>query len=224
MKFPDQVNGFPVSTYSIGLPSGTLVILGPADPDAILDDPRTEQRFYAEDEHMPYWARPWAASRMLAEFIQHRPRGDGRHAVEIGCGLGLAGLAAAAWGWRVTLTDYDADALAFARASADLNGLTNVEFQRLDWRVCGFPGDVALLLAADVLFEQRWVDPVARFIAEHGGRGLALVSDPDRGTAAGFAAALAARGMSVQRYSRTAMDTDGQRAEGTIYEIAAAKR
>src|SRR5262249_44794793 len=134
MAPPPFIAKLPTRTYPIRIADRALTLLGPAQPDALLDDPDTERRFYAEDEFMPYWARPWAASLMLARFVCDGPAGDGRRAVELGCGLGLVGLAAALHGWRVTLTDYEPAALAFARASAELNGIAAVEFARLNWR------------------------------------------------------------------------------------------
>lgn len=227
MSPPQRIRGHPVRIYPINVAGRTLTLLGPADPDALLDDPRTEERFYAEDEHMPYWACPWAASVMLADFLAAgavRPtdaRAPAPTALEIGCGLGLAGLAAAMLGWRVTLSDYEDDALEFARASAALNELNNVDFRRLDWRAAHSLGAFDLILAADVLFERRWVEPVAAFVAANIGAGTALVSDPNRRTADGFEAALRAYGFHVAVHATRADDPDGTIVDGRIYRIAA---
>ncbi|MCK6485142.1 MAG: methyltransferase domain-containing protein [Phycisphaerae bacterium] len=227
MSPPQPIRGHPVRTYPINVAGRTLRLLGPADPDALLDDPRTETRFYAEDEHMPYWACPWAASVMLAHELAAggvqlpANRAQPPTALEIGCGLGLAGLAAAMLGWRVTLTDYEEDALEFARASAALNELNDVEFRRLDWRGAAPVGTFDLILAADVLFERRWVEPVAAFVAANIGEGAALVSDPNRRTADGFEAALRMLGLHVAIRATRADDPDGTIVDGRIYRIAA---
>ena len=250
--------------YRIPLPGRVLELLGPGDPDAILDEPETERRFHAEDEHLPYWARPWAASIMLAAHVMqhHRalppeysnPVGDegvaapaadvagsncgtpsawpagtarlsmpARRALDLGCGLGLAGLAAAAAGWRVLLTDYEPAALDFARASAEANGLAErTEFARLDWRTPPDPAGYGMLLGADVLFEARWVEPIAEIARRFAAAGAtALICDPNRRTAEGFADALSRRGVTPIRHAAVCVDFDNASVGGTLYEIRA---
>lgn len=213
--------------YRIPLANGVLNLLGPAQPDALLDDPETERRYHAEDEYMPYWARPWAASMMLAEFVLRAYRNvRERRALEVGCGLGLVGLAAAMAGWRVMLSDYEEAALAFACESAQHNGLKGLEFIRCDWRRMLMPeGPIApdafdLVLAADVLFESRWVHPIAELSAAFVASGATvLICDPNRRTAEGFPWALKDRRLEFSPVPVTCTDLDGKPAEGTIYQI-----
>ncbi len=185
-----------------------------------MDDPRTEERFHADDEHLPYWASPWPAAVMLAGFVVARPPRAGERVLEIGCGLGAAGLAAAITGRRVTLTDYDEDALAFAKASAELSGLNAVSFARLDWRDTAAPGRFDLILGADVLFERRWVAPIAAFLAANlADDAAALICDPNRSTAEGFTEALSGVGLAATIHGVSACDTDGRRVSGSVYDI-----
>ena len=212
--------GYAVTTYQVRLPAGPLAILGPADPDALLDDPRTEHRFYAENEHLPYWARLWPAAVMLAEHVERLALPTAETALEIGCGLGLAGLAAARRGWKTTVTDYDADALAFVRASAGLNGLLDaVQIEPRDWRDTRTARPVDLLLAADVLFEERWIEPIAEYAARCLTTGMALVADPNRRTAETFAAAVENKGLTCTTVETTTDQPDGDPVAGIIYVI-----
>jgi methylase of polypeptide subunit release factors len=87
-----------------------------------------------------------------------RPR---RSVLELGAGLGLVGLAAARRGYRVTLTDHDADALAFARETARVNGLAIPQTRVVDWRSPPLEVRMDRIVAADVLYESRHLEPVA---------------------------------------------------------------
>ena len=78
-----------------------------------------------------------------------------------------------------------------------------------------------LIIAADVLFEERWVEPIVKFLVANLGAGRALICDPDRRTAAGFASSLAAHGLSMRSHAATAHEPDGTLVHGTIYDIVA---
>jgi predicted nicotinamide N-methyase len=99
---------------------------------------------------MPYWAELWPAGLALAPVL---PAGlDGIRVVEIGCGLGVPSLVAASRGADVTAIDWAAEAVELLRENAARNGLA-LEACRADWR--SFAGCFDLVLAADVLYEQR---------------------------------------------------------------------
>ena len=85
-------------------------------------------------------------------------------ALELGCGLGLVGLVAAGLGWRVVVSDYDEDALAFALENARRAGVV-VETRVVDWRRSYPELRVGRILGADVLYEARNLEPVARLFA-----------------------------------------------------------
>jgi predicted nicotinamide N-methyase len=127
-----------------------LELLRPASPEALIDD-----EAFADDEFLPYWAELWPAALALAEAL---PSVAGRRVVELGCGLGLPSLVAAAKGATVTATDWSTDAIELLRENAARNGLV-VHAEVRDWRE---PWDERfdLLLAADVLYERRNVEPV----------------------------------------------------------------
>ncbi len=183
---------------TVELPGGPLRLARPRDPNALVDAVADLDA----DEKLPYWADVWPSALGLAEAIA---AGDvpvaGRATLELGAGLGLVSLAAARAGARSCLaTDWYAEALAYAAESARRNGLT-VETAPLDWRAPppGLRADV--VLAADVLYERRNAEPVARaleaLVAEGG---EAWIADPGRryvdeffGALAGWAATRASR-------------------------------
>jgi predicted nicotinamide N-methyase len=135
----------------------TLRLLRPSAPDELID----EQAF-EEDEFMPYWAELWPAATALASALPERL--DGVRVVELGCGLGLPSLVAAARGADVTALDWAAEAIALLRRNAERNGI-DLEAAVHDWREpLGRSFDLAL--AADVLYEQRNVEPVLERLQE----------------------------------------------------------
>jgi predicted nicotinamide N-methyase len=124
----------------------------PVAPEDLLDE-----EAFAADEFLPYWAELWPAAVALAEALPDRL--DGVRVIELGCGLGLPSLVAAARGADVVAIDWAEPAVALLRENAALNGLV-LQTAAHDWRR---PWDdrFDLALAADLLYEQRNVEPVA---------------------------------------------------------------
>lgn len=192
----------------------------PADMNALLDAEETHERF-RRDEYMPYWAQPWPSAVVLAEAVLQGPPGEGRPAIELGCGIGLSGIAAAMNGWSVTVTDYDTQAIAFARINAERSGVTLTGARLLDYRVPLERGDYDLVLASDLLYERRNVEPLARWIASAlRPGGTALVSDPNRSAAEGFPDALRGVGLDVHVQAVETRSPAGLLIRGRIWHVA----
>ena len=135
----------------------------------------------------------------LARWIAQSPPNRRGATLELGAGLGLPSLAAAARGDRVVATDYEPDALAFAAHNAAQNGLA-LAVEQIDYRAWPAAHHQAytVVLASDVLYEARAVDPVAdsvRQVLAPGGE--ALIADPGRPYLDRFLTALSARGLEV---------------------------
>ncbi len=133
-----------------------LDLLRPESPEALIDE-----EAFADDEFLPYWAELWPAALALAEAL---PEVAGLRVVELGCGLGVPSLVAATKGAQVTATDWAADAIRLLRENAARNGLT-VRALVHDWRE-PFGERFDLAIAADVLYEQRNVEPLLEHLAE----------------------------------------------------------
>ncbi len=84
--------------------------------------------------------------------------------LELGCGLGLPSLVAATYGAVVTATDWASDAIELLRRNAARNQLV-LRSEVRDWRE-PWDEEFDLVLAADVLYEQRNVEPVLSRIRE----------------------------------------------------------
>ena len=146
----------------------------PADAESLLDE-----EAFADDEYLPYWAERWASGVALAERVATLSL-DGDRVLELGCGLGLPSLVAARRAAEVVATDWSSEAIALLERNADRNGarLTAVV---ADWRepdafVQRDP--FGLVLAADVLYEARNVDPILALLDRLASP--ALVADPGR--------------------------------------------
>jgi predicted nicotinamide N-methyase len=198
----------------------TFLIDRPDDSDRLLDHPAIRSAF-AADEYLPYWADLWPAARMLAKAVLRETwPTPGLEALEIGCGLGLPGLAALRQGLRVTFSDYDATALRFAAANARLNGLDNFRLLQLDWRAPPINLRFPLVLASDLIYELRNVDPVVQLIKTVlTPGGLCLLTDQDRVPSYSLREALAGQGLTFTTKVMHAGEPGGRRVKGTLYRI-----
>jgi predicted nicotinamide N-methyase len=139
-----------LSSETLAVGGVELALLRPTSPDELIDEDA-----FADDEFLPYWAELWPASLALAEEL---PDVAGLRVVELGCGLAVPSLVAAARGAEVTATDWADDAIALVRENAARNGL-KLKAEVRDWRD---PWDARfdLVVAADVLYERRNVEPL----------------------------------------------------------------
>lgn len=128
----------------------------PVSPESLLDEDA-----FARDEFLPYWAELWPAALALAGSL---PAVAGLRVCELGCGLGLPSLVAAARGADVTATDWAPDAIALLRENAGRNAV-EVRAEVRDWRE-PWAARFDLVLAADVLYEQRNVEPLLARLGE----------------------------------------------------------
>jgi ETFB lysine methyltransferase len=199
----------------------TFTIERPAGLDKVFDHPAVRSA-YAADEYIPYWTDLWAASRMLAKVVLNEPWPEPKPRVlEVACGLGLAGIAALAKGLHVTFSDVDATAVKFAALNAKLNGFTNFSTRPIDLR--NPPDDLPydVILASDLLYEQRMVEPVVEFLnVALRPAGYALLTDPDRISARSFKWAAEQAGLVVRPSFVRAGEPGGERTKGTLYRVS----
>src|SRR6478735_8893869 len=141
----------------------TFLIDKPGGSDDLLLHPAVRAAF-AADEYLPYWADLWPAARMLAKAVLAEPWPAGLTALEVGCGLGLPGVAALARGLRVIFSDYDATAVRFAADNARLNGFENFVELVFDWRDPPADLRVDVVLASDLTYEARHVEPLVALV------------------------------------------------------------
>jgi predicted nicotinamide N-methyase len=147
----------------------------PSVPDELIDEAEFDR-----DERLPYWAEIWPSAIALARRLSKEDLA-GRRVVELGVGVGLPTLVALDRGAGVLATDYYAAALDFTRHNARQNGLPEPETVLLDWHDGPGAGAFDLVIAADVMYEERSTRSLARLLPgllKPGGE--ALFADPGR--------------------------------------------
>jgi predicted nicotinamide N-methyase len=200
----------------------TFVIERPGESDRLLENPAVRSAF-AADNYLPYWADLWPAARMLAKVILKEKWAPGLEALEIGCGLGLPGIAALSMGLRVIFTDCDATALRFAADNARINGFDDFRTLQLDWRHPPVDLRVPVVLASDLIYELRNVEPLVGLIKQIlRPDGFCLLTDQDRVPSQNLRDALSAQGLKFTTQAVRAGEPGGRRTKGTFYRITVA--
>ena len=143
-------------------------------------DDLIDEREFDEDDRLPYWAEIWPSAIALARRLSKEDLA-GRRVIELGVGVGLPSLVALDRGAGVLATDYYEAALDFTRHNARENGLPEPETALLNWHAGPGVGAFDLVLAADVMYEERSTRSLARLVPgllAPGGE--ALFADPGR--------------------------------------------
>ncbi len=176
-------------------------IFHPKAADALIDE-----EDFDLDERLPYWAAIWPSAIALAQHLSGRDL-SGKRVLELGCGVGLPSVVALDRGAEVTATDHYAIALDFTRQNAKNNTNRELATVHLDWHspTKEDVGKFDLVLAADVLYEQRNVPALTALIPDLLRlNGEALVSNPRSRDTPQFHEALKAKGFNHDTLSMTA--------------------
>lgn len=178
--------------YTILRPSDTDVLL-----DRVADDP---------EQNLPYWSEIWPSGVALADAIfLNQELVTGKHVFELGSGVGITVGAALEAGADVIATDYSSDALLLCRYNALVNAGTEPETLQLNWRQP--PGTLAdftdggfpVVLAADVLYEERDVEPLLTLLERLvSPNGFLWLAEPGRRVSQQFLATAESRGWTIQ--------------------------
>jgi predicted nicotinamide N-methyase len=202
----------PVQREQVLVEDRMFLIERPGDSDRVID--------LGAERYVPYWAELWPAARMLAKWIVKQSWPAGLHALEIGCGLGLPGMAALARGVRVTFSDYDATALYFASHNARLNQFEDFDTLQLDWRYPPEGLRYRVLLAADLIYEARSVEPLVELIEKLlAPDGVCLLTDLDRVPGRLLQEALTLQGLEYATQMVRSGEPGGRRLKGLLYRI-----
>jgi len=162
----------------------SLLVTRPADTDALLnqtvDDP---------EQNLPYWAELWPSGIALAAAIVECPDiVRGKDVLELGCGVGITAAIALAAGANLLATDYSWESLALTKITCLRYTGIEPRIMHLNWRqptadlLKGHPQGYPVVLAADVLYERRDIDPLLdlfdRIVAPEGELWLAEPGRP----------------------------------------------
>jgi predicted nicotinamide N-methyase len=189
----------PLRVDRVDLPGTTeaMLISRPVDYDRLIDDAAADP-----EQNMPYWAELWPSGVALAARIaQDSGIVRGRRVLELGCGLGVTAVAALRAGADLVVTDYSPEALALCSLNVHDQAGTQPRTLRVNWRDPGLTLHAAardgfpVVLAADVLYEGRDVDPLLALVEQVVAPGGELwLAEPGRRPAARFLEAIGARG------------------------------
>ncbi|MDO6682520.1 50S ribosomal protein L11 methyltransferase [Oceanobacter sp. 5_MG-2023] len=138
--------------------------------------PECINRPFAADEqlriaaHPAYWAVCWPGGLAMARYLlDHPAMVKGKTVLDIGCGSGLVAIAAAYAGAKqVIACDLDPQALIACRANMALNPRAQQQTELAlcsDFLQLGQLGQVDLVLAADLLYDQHNHGLLDKFIA-----------------------------------------------------------
>ena len=153
-------------TVSLPWSGGHVLVDRPADLDHLLDRAEGDP-----EQNLPYWVELWPSGIALADAIaRDAPAWTGLRVLEVGCGLGVTAATASRIGADLTVTDYAPEALALCRANAELNGVAAPRAINLNWRASApdagaeIEAPYPVVLAADILYEQRDIQPLLAFL------------------------------------------------------------
>ncbi len=155
--------------------------------DALVD--QVDDAAFAEDERLPYWAELWPSAIALSRFVlSHSGRFRNKSVLELGCGLGLTSLALTqARPARLLITDYEQDALDLSVENFLLNELTPPETAILDWREPQLTERFDVIVASDILYEERFFRPVIQLLNQLlKTDGTFILAEPGRPVAQSF--------------------------------------
>jgi len=156
------------------------------------------------DRQMPYWADIWPSGLALGSFaLRYADRLAGKRVLEVGSGLGTTASATLRSGATLVAVDYTPLALGLCRYNALVNVGASPRTFPLNWRELTpralerlrAAGPYPIIMAADVLYESRDIEPLIRLIDNLlEPDGMLWLSEPGRKVAARFLNTLAMRG------------------------------
>ncbi len=113
---------------------------------------------------LPFWAKVWDSSFMLALYLGKLPVEPGQRILEIGAGIGVVGIYAALCGHDTTLSDIDEDSLRFCRANALLNGLPHLRVERIDWNSPDLTHPYEVIVGSEIVYDRSTYGSLVEFL------------------------------------------------------------
>ncbi len=156
---------FPCDFERIKIGSLELDLLQLTDMEAYID---TLAQSATQSIELPFWARIWPTSILLATFLRNLPAAETTRVLELGAGVGLCGLVAARLGFAVTITDNNEDALLFSQINILRNGLSQrAGVELVDFTRTGLDRRFSLILGSEVLYHEETYRPLVKFLLRH---------------------------------------------------------
>jgi predicted nicotinamide N-methyase len=137
-------------------------VIRPVDVETLLDQSADDP-----EQNLPYWAEIWPSGIALGAAVANAPElVAGKPVLELGSGVGITAAIALEAGAALTTTDYAPESLIMTRLTCRLHTAAEPVTRQVNWRAAdahlfqddGEPWPV--ILAADVLYEERDIEPV----------------------------------------------------------------
>jgi predicted nicotinamide N-methyase len=187
--------GYEVETTSYRIGSTAYQIRTLLDRQQFSDPDGCAERARISSASWPMFGVLWPAGLALAEEMSRFPI-EGKHILEVGCGIGLPSLVLQQRGADITACDYHPLAEEFLRHNTDLNGLAPIRFFNAPWLEPSLElGRFDLIIGSDLLYERNHPSLLAGFLAEHANPTCQiLLADPGRHRGGQISAKLASQG------------------------------
>lgn len=175
-----------------------------------------EQSTEDAEQNLPYWAEVWPSGIALAAELAANPNiVRNRRVLELGCGTGITTALAVQGGADVIAADYAAESLSLTRLTClDHTGQEPATL-RVNWRDADDQqtledlGPFPMVLAADVLYERRDIEPLLTLIDRVlSPGGMFWLAHPRRNPAEEFVAEANERGLRGSVSTRSGPWTD----------------
>ena len=190
---------YPITEQTVQLTTRKITMVVVKEPDQLIEARNADDSNWTFGA--PYWAYLWPSSIGLANHLERASALPAGRMLELGCGMGLAGIVGCQKGGGVLFTDEQWDALVFARYNATRNGCAGrASFAQMDWNAPCLKGQFSLILASDVIYEEKHWHPILSLIQKHlTAEGEAIFSEPSRMNAVGFLELLQLYGLTYKR-------------------------
>lgn len=197
-------------TFSITRPENIDAVL-----DHVIDDP---------EQNLPYWAEIWPSGIALAtELLNNSSLVRDLPVIELGSGVGITAAAALLAGADLTITDYSPFSLLLAEINCLRAGQRVPQARQVNWRdrnahLLQESGERwPMVLAADVLYEQRDIEPVLDVLERiTAPDGMVLLAEPGRRPARDAIELAKQRGWQIETRNHTGPWPDPKEADVVV--------
>jgi predicted nicotinamide N-methyase len=191
--------GYEVKTSGYQIGSTAYQIRTLRDRQQFSDPDGCAERAGISSASWPIFGVVWPSGLALAEEMSRFPI-EGKHILEVGCGIGLPSLVLQQRGADITACDYHPLAEEFLRHNTDLNGLAPIRFFNAPWFEPSLELErFDLIIGSDLLYERDHPSLLAGFLSVHANPTCQiLLADPGRSRCGQISAKLLSQG-----YTRT---------------------
>ncbi len=172
------------------------IFIRPENQDAILEQLSDEECM--KDSYFPYWAEHWPSAGIFSTFCADQFPNQYDNICELGSGLGVLSTILKEKGLNIIATDISFQSCQYSSINISKYKL-NPKVICCDWRNSPFKQQFDCIVASDILYEKRFIDPVLKFIKSNlTQNGHVYMADPCRSYWQFFKSEAVYRGFSIE--------------------------